>query len=85
MWEYAFTNNLLSQLSKIDPITTKVLYRGVSYLPNHKVGDIIPYKQFNSTTPILQKAKEFAGRALFKITKSHTGKPIREFSYFQTE
>ena len=54
-------------------------------MPNHKIGDKILYKQFNSTTPLLQKAKEFAGKAIFKITKSHSGKPIKELSYFQKE
>lgn len=63
-----------------------MLWRGVSYLPDHKVGDRILYKQFNSTTTNQKLAKQlFANEALFKITKSNLGKPIKDFSYYQIE
>jgi hypothetical protein len=85
MWEYPFTNHLLEQLKNIQPVKNCVLYRGVNFDHTHKVGDIILYKQFNSTTSFLPTAESFAGKAMFKINKSHSGKPIKEFSYFMTE
>ena len=83
-WEYFFIHELLEQLKKIKPLTNCELWRGVNYLPNHKAGDKILYKQFTSTSTSQEQALKFAGKTLFKINKSYSGKPIKEFSYYQT-
>ncbi len=85
MWEYQFNNDLLNQLNKLPSVTNTVLWRGVDYLPDHFVGEKVLYKQFNSTSMKKDTATTFACGAIFKITKSFSGKLIKDYSYYSTE
>lgn len=76
-WEYRFECEILHQLRKIPIITDKTLWRGVSYVPSYKAGEVFMFKQFLSSSILESAAKEFAYKAIFKIVKSHSGHCIK--------
>ena len=84
-WEYKFAYELWDKLELLNPLDTKVLWRGVGYVPNHKHGEFINFKSFISTSTSEKQAGKFAKKAPYKIPKSFTGRLIRDYSYYQTE
>lgn len=48
-WQNLFAKSLYTNLREL-PIKKGEFYRGIKYNPNYKVGDKVPFKQYNSTS-----------------------------------
>lgn len=48
-WQNLFAKSLYTNLREL-PIKKGEFYRGIKYSPNYKVGDKVPFKQYNSTS-----------------------------------
>ena len=84
-WEYKFAYQLWEKLDLLEPTEGVVLWRGVSYLPTHKIGEIVNFKSFISTSKSEKAAGKFAKKALYKTVSAFSGRAIREYSYYQKE
>lgn len=66
--QYVLSANLIKQLNTIQPLKTKV-WRGVDYVinPRYKKGQIIEWKQFNSTSSKRDVVYTFNPTTIFEI------------------
>ena len=65
-WRYLYASTLLRHLDNINRYSGKV-YRGVTYDPQAKVGNIMTFKPFLSTSTKKDKAIEFAKSGTAKV------------------
>jgi len=90
-WRYKYTYILLKHLKNADKFKgDRPVYRGVGYNPQYKIGEIISFKQFTSTSTSKKVAIQFANstpnkiKYMMKMKVTH-GYNIREFSKYMKE